>query len=403
MDFNTFCRNLQVAPERMEKLLPLWSEDPALSVIPEFLTPDFFARYREKLSLSAEELVIVDRLVQKVCETAQQTPELAIFCNLVFKLLFDEGSTVNGVDFPEFEALLGDASGIPALLICLGTMPLVAQKYASLGIPEEYHEGPLGWIGGTIRAYQAGSDGRYGQFFSQTFWLRNSMRGELFRIGRFEFQIRPNFAWQLPFFRNEQNEYLLFADPAWLVDEAGFRAAEAGDGIWQPTFSDIGGRLEGYPVDPATGIVKKEKLCVDAALWKPVLSAHSFCIHLHIPGGGGMTPELADSSFRQAIGFFRTYFHREVEAIFCTSWILNPDWQRVLPESNLTKLQKKLYLYPGGVDPLCGLFFVFGRTDTDFASYPADTSLRRAFHQIWADGGTLRPGSMVLPAAIYKD
>ena len=73
-----------------------------------------------------------------------------------------------------------------------------------------------------------------------------------------------------------------------------------------------------------------------------------------------------------------------------------------MPGSNLDKMQKKLLLYPAGVDPYNGLFFVFGRSDDDFASYPADTTLRRAFHQVWAEGDTLRPGSMILPAEQYR-
>ena len=170
-----------------------------------------------------------------------------------------------------------------------------------------------------------------------------------------------------------------------------------------PHFYDDGGMLEGFPVDPASGTVSKDKIRVESARWEPVLAPHSFCLHLHIPGGGGMTPEVAESSFKEALEFFRTYFHREVAAFVCYSWILNPDWQRVLPVSNIAELQRKVFLFPAGVDSHSGLFFVFGRTDDDFASYPADNTLRRAFHQIWNEGGTLRPGCMILPTEFLKD
>lgn len=402
MDFNTLCSRLRLAPEKLDSLRPYWEDSPETEELPRFLTEGFFAEYREKLNLSPDELARMDALVKKVCDCAAENPALCAFFNRVRRLLFVDKTDFPSGQLPELEELLGDASGIPALLLSLSALPLVAEKYASLGIPEKYHEGPLGWIAGTIRHYQAGRQGRLGQFLSQTYWLRYSARGELFRIGRFEFQIRQGCSWHLPFFRNEAGEYLLFADPAWYVDAKGYKVNEPGEEIWQPTFSDLDGRLRGYPVDTAAGTVQKSLIDVDSALWKPVLAPHSFCVHLHIPGGGGMSPEIADASFREAVEFFRTCFRRDVAAFLCTSWILNPAWQRLMPGSNLDKLQKKLLLYPAGVDPYNGLFFVFGRSDDDFASYPSDTTLRRAFHQVWAEGDTLRPGSMILPADQYK-
>ena len=402
MEFDTLCRCLLIEPERLECIRQYWESDAVCEDLPYFLTFAFWAKYREKLKLTPDELGRMDALVKKVCDCAADNPAFCAFFNRVRSLLFMEKGNFASGQLPEIENLFGEASGIPALLLSLSALPLVAEKYASMGIPQKYHEGPLGWIAGTIRHYQAGKQGRLGQFISQTYWLRNSVRGELFRIGRFEFQVRPGASWNLPFFRNEAGEYLLFADPAWYVDAQGYKVNEPGDGIWKPTFSDLDGRLRGYPIDTASGTVCAKLIDEDAALWEPVLMPHSFCVHLHIPGGGGMSPEIADASFREAVEFFRTYFRRDVAAFLCTSWILNPAWQRLMPGSNLDKLQKKLLLYPAGVDPYNGLFFVFGRSDDDFASYPADTTLRRAFHQVWAEGDTLRPGSMILPAEQYR-
>ncbi|MBO5308383.1 MAG: hypothetical protein J6C40_10295 [Lentisphaeria bacterium] len=402
MGIDTLCRCLLLEPEALECIRQYWDSNAVQEELPRFLTFAFWVEYREKLNLTPDELIRMDALVKKVCDCATENPVFCAFFNRVHRLLFVEKLDFPSEQLPELETLLGDASGIPALLLSLSALPLVAKKYASMGIPEKYHEGPLGWIAGTIRHYQAGKRGRLGQFLSQTYWLRYSVRGELFRIGRFEFQVCPGYSWHLPFFRNEAGEYLLFADPAWYIDAQGYKVNEPGEGIWQPIFSDLDGSLRGYPIDTAAGTVQKKLVDVDSTLWKPVLAPHSFCVHLHIPGGGGMTPEIADASFREAVQFFRTYFHREIAAFLCTSWILNPAWQRLLPGSNLDKMQKKLLLYPAGADPYSGLFFVFGRSDDDFASYPADTTLRRVFHQVWAEGDTLRPGSMILPAEQYR-
>lgn len=110
-----------------------------------------------------------------------------------------------------------------------------------------------------------------------------------------------------------------------------------------------------------------------------------------------MTAELAGASLREAAAFFRKYFKKEIRAFVCDSWILNPAWMELLPESNLAAFMRELYLFPRTPYPQAGLFFVFGRSDGDFASYPADTSLRRAFHRLYNAGEPFRTGGMVRP------
>ena len=67
-----------------------------------------------------------------------------------------------------------------------------------------------------------------------------------------------------------------------------------------------------------------------------------------------------------------------------------------MPDSNLAKFMRMLYLVPAylssGRD---GLFFIFGRDqDEDWSNYPADNSMRRAFHRIRESGRKLRSNGM---------
>ena len=112
-----------------------------------------------------------------------------------------------------------------------------------------------------------------------------------------------------------------------------------------------------------------------------------------------MKLELAGESLREAVSFFRTCFHREITGFCCESWILNPDWMTELPDSNLTRLMREVYLFPIQETERAGLFFVYGRDDGDLSSYPADNSLRRAFRHLVDTGHPLREGGMFLLTA----
>ena len=158
--------------------------------------------------------------------------------------------------------------------------------------------------------------------------------------------------------------------------------------------------MTGIPINPATGRAEPgQRETLDLAEYAPVLSAHEWVPSLHIPGGGGMTPELAQKSLRQAVEFFRRYFHKELRAICCESWILNPDWMAELPGSNLARFMKEVYLTPMPEVDRAGLFFVYGRSDGELSEYPADNSLRRAFRRLIDAGRPLRLGGMFILTA----
>ena len=88
-------------------------------------------------------------------------------------------------------------------------------------------------------------------------------------------------------------------------------------------------------------------------------------------------------------------------AISCFSWIFNNDFEAELPESNLTKFMRQVYLFPFPSVGVEGLAFVFGKSDSNWADYPADNSLRRAFHRLRTQGKRLKAGGMfITPEAI---
>ncbi|MFT4165816.1 MAG: acyltransferase domain-containing protein [Microlunatus sp.] len=102
----------------------------------------------------------------------------------------------------------------------------------------------------------------------------------------------------------------------------------------------------------------------------------------HIPRSGPLSAEEVDASFACARRFFAKHFDdHPADAFFCSSWLLDPELCRVLPESsNMVKFQQRWAL---DGEPAIGdndaLFFTFSRRPpVDLDALPRDTTLQRA-------------------------
>jgi hypothetical protein len=182
----------------------------------------------------------------------------------------------------------------------------------------------------------------------------------------------------------------------WFDPEGHARAGATAEG-WTSRLVIEEEQVTGYPISPAgVAIYREVQLPLDR--WQRVLAKGDPVIEVHIPFGGGMTPERCADSMRQALEFFPRYFLERVFVGFtCGSWILNPDLAELYsPTSNMVLWQRELYLFPWPSNGKAGLFFLFGEDDVDTATAPRDTSIRRAVLDHLAAGRPLRNGGMFL-------
>ncbi len=130
-------------------------------------------------------------------------------------------------------------------------------------------------------------------------------------------------------------------------------------------------------------------------------SAHGFdlkpdtrIINVHIPASGPLTPELCMDSFKRAHEFFRDQFPSGISVFMTESWLIFPKHREFLPEnSNILKFMDffepvKVYeSKPGERDEM---WRVFGKyADAPVDQLPRDTSIRRAYADWLAKGGTV--------------
>ena len=153
----------------------------------------------------------------------------------------------------------------------------------------------------------------------------------------------------------------------------------------------------GHPVDPR-GFILPQKQFFPAEEWDVILQDGDVMIDMHIPTGGGMTPELCRESFRQAKEYFsKRYPGKFKEVIICHSWIFNTQFEEKMPDGNLGKQMKECYLFPHDSNGQDGAFFIFGKylKEEDFATVPRDTRLRCAMLDLMQTPEQLRCGGMI--------
>ena len=364
--------------------------------VPEFLRMPFLAHYFPKLGLDDDWLPAFAELARK-CETNLPLQLLAHHLHTAWFRAPDSPGWRLGA-LPEPVAACGELAGLFSLAVAMSACPLIEQTHCRLGIPPEYAEGTCRWIGGTTIGYRAAHGGRPGHDLRQTFWLRHSIDGRLFRIGRFEFMIEEPAAWLPAIYRRDDGRTIALCRDRWTLDQQGFRVSpQSPEARVCARLREDGGGVHGIPIHPAGYAEIGREITLDPAVWKPALAPWELALGLHIPAGGGMTPEAALDSLNAALDFFPRYFQRLPKVIECESWILNPDWQRELPDSHLSAFQRELYLFPREIgNGRDGLFFLFGRDDGDPATYPADNSVRRAMLKLLREGHPLKSGGMFL-------
>ncbi len=304
--------------------------------------------------------------------------------------------------FSYVKDVLGENEGIFYLMIALGALPLTEDKFRELNIPVSYAHAIADWLKGTIAIYEAGHDGIPGFNLSQLPWMQFYVKGRLFRIGRLEFlthsyehQSRP------AVYRNKKDGGLtLFCREGWSFTASGDMVSPPTDETITTHLSVGVSSVTGTPIARDGSVSPGEVMTLSTEEWEPLASAWDMVPSLHIPGGGGMTPEKVRASIKEACEFFRTYFKQEIKFFFCQSWILNPGWKDVIPESNIVKFREEGHCFPqtirkGAKD---GLFFIYGRDDVNPLEVEPKNKMQAAFKSLFERGMPLRTGGIVIVA-----
>jgi len=380
-----------------DALAPHWAESEACfpDAAPAFLTPAQIRASRELAALPAE----LDALLLETARRVRERPALLHLAWHCFRLLFEHRDYAGGhiAKWPSLERVLSDLSGVFYLLVALAVAPLTRAVHRELGVPEAITRGTLKDFGELTDLYRRENGGAWGVLLRILYWLRHYTAGELYGLGRMEYMVRPFRGGVQAFRHRESGETLALAEDGVWFDDEGHASVGAEAGGWTSRLSIDEHAIVGFPVSPFGKALRRE-VRLDPAVWRRVLGPRDPVLEMHIPAGGGMTPERCADSMRQALEFFPRYFpDRSFVGFACASWILNPDMAELCSSpSNMVLWQRELYLLPCPSNGRAGLFSIFGQEEIDPATAPRDTSLRRGVLDRLAAARPLRAGGMFM-------
>lgn len=381
----------------LEVFRPYW-EDSVASLgdsVPPFLTVDEIRRNLSWSRLAPEtEAVLLDAAAR-----IRQEPALVLLAWHCYRLLFEHLDYDKTREWPTLESALRELCGAFYLLVALALVPRVLALHHRMGVPEEITRDTCQQIACFSMNYRRMTDGWVGIPIKQLYWLRHYDAGRLFRVGRFEYMLRP-FAAGISVYRHrESGRVMTLAPDGARYNKEGYVDGSAGivdtEHGWTATLTVDNDAVVGYPISPL-GYAVKRRTRLEKTAWECVLQKGDTTLDMHIPEGGGMTLERCANSFRRATSFFQQQFpDRPFRSISSTSWIFNTQLQQIkLTSENLARFQRELYLYPVRSSGQDGLWFIYLREPFDLATVPRETSLQRAVADLMQAGNTWRSGAM---------
>lgn len=380
-----------------EVLAEHWEESEACFPpnLPRFLEPASISRQRTFAGFPAD----LDETLLAAASRVAGSPALLHLawhgCRMVYEQL--DYSPEKLKQWPELTSTLGPLAGAFYLLLALEAVPRTRAVHRRIGVPEDITCECFGQITESMEYYAMQCEGMVGARPGTLYWLRNHVKGDLFRLGRFDYMLKP-FAGRLKAWRHrESGQVQALALEGARFDGTGLMAKGDAPESWQGDLIEGVAGVKGSPISPL-GYARREEVSLPTSEWDLVLAPGDTILETHIPAGGGMTPTRCRESMQRALDFFPRHFPESPFAGFaCNSWILNPQMDRIYsPGSNMVQWQRELYLFPVPSGDRAGVYFIFGEDDPNPRSAPRDTSLRRALLDHLASGGRLISGGMFL-------
>ncbi len=202
---------------------------------------------------------------------------------LMAHLLIDEPARYDARQFknwPDFPKEAGIDTPLFYLLLALSCIPVIREDHAGRGIPEEITRATCSGIGSKAQDYTFYFD-RPGIKKGVLYWFQHSLRGDLYRLGRLEYMLKPVY--------HGISVYRRRADGA-------TRLLMNHPDTEEPVLV--------FPDGTFTSEIPRDI----PETWDLCLGTEDHILDVHIPGGGKLTLELIKDSFQRALAFFDTLF-----------------------------------------------------------------------------------------------
>jgi hypothetical protein len=292
----------------------------------------------------------------------------------------------------EAGAALGEKqAGVAALIVISGLGHMMA-AYRDRKIPDDILRDSLR----EMTIWMDDYEDRTGQTgLSNVEWLLHTLRGTLFRLGRFQF-FRRTFDWKVSVAVRKADRLpaAFFTEPEKIRGDGqvdGTNGIHDCDHAWTTRFGLSEHGISGTPLHPGGHAMHKDVLLPDDS-WSLAVKPGDGMLDIHIPKDGRMEFQDSRDSILAAMDFFNRHFpDKPYRIIHLCTWFLDAQLQKILsPESNIVRFQREFYLFPVLASHLACYERVFGDSGADIASAPEDTSLRKAVKSFVLAGNRMR-------------
>lgn len=371
------------------------NETMTIALLPpgEFANPDVMKRICEAVRFPSE---ITQALVEETERLAGNLGRADTAVRLHRELFMDGGRPSGEANQELLDA--GAEGAMLAAVVYVGGIPQLWERYLARGIAAEILIDTVQDIVIWMETHRK----RHGSWgLSELGWLHSHLTGELFRIGRLQFQPMGNTFADHIFRHRSSGEIMALAEGGRRYSADGQLADESetsahADGSWMSSYAFDGRRYEGNPIT-SLGLAEITAVQLSADEWEPALKLGDDVLNVHIPEGGRMSHGACRDSYAQAARFFADCFPEKAFGAFvCQSWLLSPQFRDLLPEhSNILQFQRDYRLLPNVSDEtqILERVFGFGMKLADLPDAKTTTSLQRIVYDRLAAGGRLQNGS----------
>ena len=300
--------------------------------------------------------------------------------------------------WPDLPIGMDPAARLLYVYVFLAQTPKLIESHEEQGIERTISRSTLLDLQLWMRHYQR-QNGAVGLAADQVSWLSLHFGGQLYQLGRLQFEFAtfkyPFLAYQ----RRLDGRIEILSGPGnRFLSDGRFDGApgEGPLGSWEAALERDDCAVAGYPISPF-GRAVSTPATLPVKEWDLTLQPGDATLAVHIPATGPMDFEACGQSFLLARKFFTRHFPAySAKAYTCSSWLLDPQLEAYTdPASNIVRFLREWHLlpYPNGTEreTLRRVFGVTARPD-DLNTLVQRTSLQRDTLAFLKRGGTPGPG-----------
>ena len=357
-----------------------------------FTDPEYYQDLHDRLGILNKHL----DLYKKAATEIGKDQDLSLFLALLCRALQDR--EYHSSDVKSFVAPVSDdnnpnfAYDMHTALALASEADMCFKVLKERNIPEEHFNRIMNAPEGGIDYYQA----RFGRpGYNLIGWNQLNIDCCLYNTGRLQIQIDRGFHGNAQVFVDENGAQMVLAHDITVHSSGrvlGSKYCEDSEGSRLCAVLETADSYIGYPINES-GLVEKFAVALPKAQWKRVLKKDDRIVALHIPAGGGLTPDLVDDAINKAKEFLATYYpDYEYKAFTCGSWLLDRQLVDILgEETNISKFCKRFRPIPLHSRGEAVFNFVFHKPNMNFEmkDLPENTTLERKLKQHFLNGGAI--------------